>query len=189
VLRQDPDIVMVGEIRDKETALLATEASLTGHLVLSTLHTNNASGAPPRLLDMGVEPFLVSSAVIGVLAQRLVRVLCPKCKEPYELDREQLESFNIPLHDVSKTITAYRPKGCPACDGQGYSGRAGVFELLVVTDQIRQLILGHAAGSDIAKVARQQGTVTMLEDAVAKVLQGMTTVQEALRVVDVETTE
>jgi type IV pilus assembly protein PilB len=186
VLRQDPDVVMVGEIRDKETALLATEASLTGHLVLSTLHTNNSSGAPPRLLDMGIEPFLVSSSVIGVLAQRLVRVLCPKCKEPYELEREQLESFNIPLHDVSKTITAYRPKGCPACDGQGYSGRAGVFELLVMTDRVRRLILENGSGSDIAKVGMEQGMVTMLEDAVAKVLQGITTVQEALRVVDVE---
>ncbi len=186
VLRQDPDIVMVGEIRDKETALLATEASLTGHLVLSTLHTNNASGAPPRLLDMGIEPFLVASSVIGVLAQRLVRILCPKCKEPYELERERLESFNIPLHDVSKTITAYRPKGCPACDGQGYSGRAGVFELLVMTDRVRRLILENGSGSDIAKVGMEQGMVTMLEDAVAKVLQGITTVQEALRVVDVE---
>ncbi|NQT51226.1 Flp pilus assembly complex ATPase component TadA [bacterium] len=186
VLRQDPDIVMVGEVRDRETALLATEASLTGHLVLSTLHTNNAAGSPPRLLDMGIEPFLVSSSLIGVLAQRLVRVLCPKCKEAYELAPDQLESLSVSVGDISGRVTAYRPVGCSACGGRGYRGRAGVFELLVVTEQTRRLIIDRAPGNEIGRVAREQGMVTMLEDAVAKVLQGITTVQEALRVVDVE---
>ncbi len=185
VLRQDPDIVMVGEIRDRETALLATEASLTGHLVLSTLHTNNAPGAAPRLLEMGIEPFLVSSSIIGVLAQRLVRVLCPKCKEAYELDPAMLESLHVPLGEISGKITAYRPRGCPACDERGYRGRAGVFEFLVVTDEIRSLIIDRASAAELGKVAIEQGMVTMLRDAVAKVLQGITTVQEALRVVDV----
>ena len=184
VLRQDPDIVMVGEIRDHDTALIATEASLTGHLVLSTLHTNDAPGAPPRLLDMGIEPFLVSSSLIGVLAQRLVRVLCPKCKEAYELPPESLERLQIPVGTISGPITAYKPVGCPACNNQGYKGRIGVFELLVVTDEIRKLILDRAPAREIAEVARKQGMVTMLEDAVSKVLQGITSMHEALRVID-----
>ena len=184
VLRQDPDIVMVGEIRDHDTALIATAASLTGHLVLSTLHTNDAPGAPPRLLDMGIEPFLVSSSLIGVLAQRLVRVLCPRCKEAYELPPESLERLQIPVGDISGPITAYKPVGCPACSNQGYKGRIGVFELLVVTDEIRKLILERAAAREIAKVAKKQGMVTMLEDAVSKVLQGITSMHEALRVID-----
>ena len=185
VLRQDPDIVMVGEIRDHETALIATEASLTGHLVLSTLHTNDSCGAPPRLLDMGVEPFLVSSALIGVLAQRLVRVLCPKCKEAYALPPESLERLAIPIGDIKGKITAYKAKGCPACN-QGYRGRVGAFELLVVTDEIRRLILDHAPAVEIQRVAREQGLATMLQDAVSKVLQGITSMQEALRVIDIE---
>ncbi|MFP4058534.1 MAG: GspE/PulE family protein [Candidatus Brocadiia bacterium] len=185
VLRQDPDIIMVGEIRDHDTALIATEAALTGHLVLSTLHTNDAPGAPPRLLDMGVEPFLVSSSVVACLAQRLVRVLCPKCKEPYELPPEALERLNIPVGEITGKITAYKAKGCPACNHQGYKGRLGVFELLVVTDEIRRLVLDHAPAVEIGKVACEQGMVTMLQDAVSKVLQGITSMQEALRVVDV----
>ena len=135
VLRQDPDIIMIGEIRDHDTALIATESALTGHLVLSTLHTNDSCGAPPRLLDMGIEPFLVSSSVTGVLAQRLVRVLCPKCKEPYELAPEALERLNIPVGEVTGKITAYKARGCSACSG-GYKGRIGAFELLTVTDEV-----------------------------------------------------
>ena len=185
VLRQDPDIIMVGEIRDHDTALIATESSLTGHLVLSTLHTNDAPGAPPRLLDMGIEPFLVSSSVIGVLAQRLVRVLCAKCKEAYELPAEGLQSLNIPIGSFDGPITAYKPRGCPACNGQGYRGRLGAFELLVVTDEIRRLIIDRAPAVELAKVAREQGMSTMLQDAVSKVLQGITSMQEALRVIDV----
>jgi len=186
VLRQDPDVVMVGEIRDHDTALIATEASLTGHVVLSTLHTNDAPGAAPRLLDMGIEPFLVSSSLIGVLAQRLVRVLCPKCKEAYELPRESIERLNIPIGEIGGSITAYKPRGCPACNNQGYKGRMGAFELLVVTDEVRRSILDRAPGSEIGKIAREQGMVTMLQDAVSKVLQGITSMQEALRVIDIE---
>jgi len=186
VLRQDPNIVMVGEIRDHDTALIATEASLTGHLVLSTLHTNDAPGAPPRLLDMGVEPFLVSSSLIGVLAQRLVRVLCPKCKEAYELPAESLERLHIPVGEITGQVTAYKPKGCSACGKQGYKGRLGAFEFLVATDEIRRLILDSAPAIAIAKVAKEQGMVTMLQDAVSKVLQGITSMQEALRVIDTE---
>ena len=186
VLRQDPDIVMVGEIRDHDTALIATEASLTGHLVLSTLHTNDAPGAPPRLLDMGIEPFLVSSSMIGVLAQRLVRVLCPKCKEAYELPPEALQNLNIPIGDISGKITAYKPRGCAACNSQGYKGRVGAFELLVVTDEIRRLIIDRASGGQIRELAMEQGMSTMLQDAVSKVLQGITSMQEALRVIDIE---
>jgi len=186
VLRQDPNIIMVGEIRDHDTALIATEASLTGHVVLSTLHTNDAPGAPPRLLDMGIEPFLVSSALIVVLAQRLVRVLCPKCKEPYELPPESLERLNIPIGDLTGKITAYKSRGCSACGNQGYKGRLGAFELLVVTDEIRRLILAHAPAVEIRKVAMEQGMITMLQDAVSKVLQGITSMQEALRVIDVD---
>jgi len=186
VLRQDPDIVMVGEIRDHDTALIATEASLTGHLVLSTLHTNDAPGAPPRLLDMGIEPFLVSSSLIGVLAQRLVRVLCPKCKEAYELPPESLERLHIPIGEITGKITAYKPRGCPACNNQGYKGRLGAFELLVATDPIRRLVLAQAPAIEIRKVAMEEGMVTMLQDAVSKVLQGITSMQEALRVIDVE---
>ncbi len=184
VLRQDPDVIMVGEIRDHDTALLATEASLTGHLVLSTLHTNDAPGAPPRLLDMGIEPFLVSSSLVGILAQRLVRVLCPRCKEAYELPAEALESLNMPLGDAGGALTAYKPRGCTVCEHQGYRGRIGVFEFLLVTDEIRQLILDRAPAGEIASVAREQGMVSMLEDAFSKVCQGVTSVEEMLRVID-----
>ena len=186
VLRQDPNIIMVGEIRDHDTALIATEASLTGHIVLSTLHTNDASGAPPRLLDMEVEPFLVSSSLIGVLAQRLVRVLCPKCKEPYDLPPESLQRLNIPIGDLTGKITAYKAKGCSACGNQGYKGRLGAFELMIVTDEIRRLILKRSPAIELRKVAMEQGMVTMLQDAVSKVLQGITSMQEALRVIDVD---
>ncbi len=185
VLRQDPDIVMIGEIRDHDTALIATEAALTGHLVLSTLHTNDACGAPPRLLDMDIEPFLVSSSVIGVLAQRLMRVLCPKCKEAYELAPEALERLNIPIGDFAGKIQAYKAKGCSACNG-GYRGRIGAFELLTITDEIRRLILDRAPAIGIQECAAEQGLVTMLQDAFSKVLQGITSMEEALRVIDIE---
>ena len=185
VLRQDPDIIMIGEIRDHDTALIATESALTGHLVLSTLHTNDSCGAPPRLLDMGIEPFLVSSTVIGVLAQRLVRVLCPKCKEPYELAPEALERLNIPVGEVTGKIAAYKARGCSACAG-GYKGRIGAFELLTVTDEVRRLILDRAPAVDVQRVAAEQGLVTMLQDAISKVLQGITSMEEALRVIDIE---
>jgi general secretion pathway protein E len=175
---------MVGELRDQETASIAARASLTGRLVLSTLHTNDAPGAPARLLDMGVEPFLVSSALTGVLAQRLVRVLCPPCKQPYDLSPESLQSVRLPLAGLDGPIRAYKPGGCSTCDYQGYLGRTGVFEFLPVTEEVRQLILDRAPASAIARLAREQGIVTLLEDAFAKVCQGITSVEEMLRVID-----
>jgi type IV pilus assembly protein PilB len=186
VLRQDPNIVMVGEIRDHDTALIATEASLTGHLVLSTLHTNDAPGAAPRLLDMGVEPFLVSSSLLGVLAQRLVRILCPKCRQTYELPPEAVARLNLPVGTTDGELTAYKPGSCPACDQKGYKGRIGVFELMVITDELRRLILQRAPAVELAQLAREQGMITMLQDVTAKVLQGVTSMAEALRVVDTQ---
>jgi len=186
VLRQDPNIVMVGEIRDHDTALIATEASLTGHLVLSTLHTNDAPGAAPRLLEMGIEPFLVSSSLLGVLAQRLVRILCPKCREAYELPPGAVERLRLPVGTAEGALVAYKAKGCAACGENGYKGRLGVFELLVVTDELRRLILQRAPAVEIAKLAKEQGMITMLQDATSKVLQGITSMEEALRVVDTQ---
>ncbi len=187
VLRQDPNVIMVGEIRDHDTALIATEASLTGHLVLSTLHTNDAPGAAPRLLEMGVEPFLVSSSLLGVVAQRLVRILCPRCRQEYELPPEALEHLRLPIGTAEGgRVVAYKPGGCPACDQKGYKGRIGVFELLVVTDEIRRLILRRAPAVEIAQLAKDQGMVTMLQDATSKVLRGVTSMEEALRVVDTQ---
>jgi type IV pilus assembly protein PilB len=184
ILRQDPNVIMVGEIRDQDTAEVATQAALTGHLVLSTLHTNDAPSALPRLIDLGVEPFLVSSALIGVLAQRLVRVLCPRCKEAGRLSPEDLARLRLPLGELDGELPVYKPRGCPACDGRGYHGRVGVFELLAVTDEIRRLILQRAPAGEIEKAAREQGMATMLEDAFSKVCQGVTSVEEMVRVVD-----
>ncbi len=184
ILRQDPNIIMVGEIRDRDTAEIGINAALTGHLVLSTLHTNDAAGAAPRLLDMGVAPFLVSSAVIGVLAQRLVRTLCPKCKESYAVSTASLRSLRVPTEHLPDEVTLYRPKGCPECHGHGFKGRLGVFELLLMSDEVRRLILDRAPGVEIARVAHQQGMVTMIEDAFSKIVNGITSLQEALRVVD-----
>jgi len=187
VLRQDPDIVMVGEIRDHETALIATEASLTGHLVLSTLHTNDAPGSPPRLIEMGIPPFLVSSSLLAVVAQRLVRVLCPACKEAYSLPTQSLAGLNLPHgYITTRKITAYKPRGCASCHDHGYKGRIGVFELLVVTDEMRRLILEQPPAVEIAKLARSQGMSTMLEDVISKVLRGITSLEEAVRVVDTQ---
>ncbi|MBM4038000.1 MAG: type II/IV secretion system protein [Planctomycetes bacterium] len=186
VLRQDPNIIMVGEIRDHDTALIATEASLTGHLVLSTLHTNDAAGAAPRLIEMGIEPFLVSSSLLGVLAQRLVRVLCAKCRQAYELPPEAVERLHLPIGTAEGKLVAYKPGGCAACEQTGYRGRIGVYELLVVTDESRCLILQRAPAAELARLAADQGMVTMLQDATSKVLQGITSMEEMLRVVDMQ---
>jgi len=186
VLRQDPDIAMVGEIRDRETAMLASEASLTGHLVLSTLHTNDAAGAFTRLIDMNVEPFLIASSVIGVLAQRLVRVLCPKCRQEYEASADALWRLGFQAEKAHETITLYRAAGCNQCGNTGYHGRVGVFELIVLSDEIKDLVLTHSAASAIRKCSVEQGTTTMAQDAVRKILSGVTSVEEALRVIDIE---
>jgi len=176
ILRQDPDIIMVGEIRDYETAEIAIQASLTGHLVLSTLHTIDAPSAVIRLVDMGVEPFLVSSSLSAVLAQRLVRTLCPSCREAYEAT--PAEKRYLP----SSVSTLYRGKGCEKCNETGYLGRVGIFELLVVDNDIRQMIAEKVSAQDIKNYAAGKGIRTLFEDGLRKAIQGVTSLQEVLRV-------
>jgi general secretion pathway protein E len=178
-LRQDPDVIMVGEIRDTETADLAVTAALTGHLVLSSLHTNEAAGAFPRLIDMGVEPFLVASSVNAVMAQRLMRRVCLKCKESYEATPIELQELG--LKNIQGPITLYKAVGCGACSQTGYSGRINVHELLIVDDPIRSLIMKNADSATIRKSAMERGMLTMHEDGARKVLSGVTTVQELSR--------
>ncbi|UTW07389.1 type II secretion system ATPase GspE [Pseudomonas benzenivorans] len=178
ILRQDPDVVMVGEIRDKETAEIAVQASLTGHLVLSTLHTNSAIGAITRLVDMGVEPFLLSSSLLGVLAQRLVRVLCPQCKEAYQADAAECAKLGVVAEPPP---TLYHARGCSACHQQGYRGRTGIYELVVFDDHLRTLIHNVASEQDMIRHARTLGP-SIREDGRRKVLEGLTSLEEVLRV-------
>jgi general secretion pathway protein E len=183
-LRQNPDIIMVGEIRDKETAEIAINASLTGHLVLSTLHTNDSAGSAPRLIDMGVEPFLVASSLLGIIAQRLIRRVCMKCKEPHtpsEFERQEMGLANIPAD-----ATIFRAVGCPSCSQSGYSGRTVIHELLVMNDKLRSLIVRNSDASTIKKAAIEAGMTTLREDGVAKVLQGITTIDELMRATHAE---
>ena len=179
IVRQDPDIIMIGEIRDLETAEIAIQSALTGHLVFSTLHTNDAPSALTRLLDMGVENFLLSSTIRGILAQRLVRIICSSCKEidPSIADREELK-----LLGIDSSMPLYRGRGCENCASTGYYGRAGVFELLMVEDEIRKLILKNADANQMRSVARQQGMRTLIEDGADKIKAGKTTLSEVLRV-------
>lgn len=188
MLRQDPDVIMVGEMRDTETATIAMEAALTGHLVLSTLHTNDAPSAPTRLMDMGVESFLISSSIIGILAQRLCRVVCSQCKESYEQPKSEIIRYGFDLpealaNDPKDTVTLYRGRGCEKCKKTGYKGRTGIHELLVVTDEIRDLILKEEAAHVLRATARQQGMHTLQSDALAKVLMGTTSLEEIVRVI------
>ncbi|MBR2876899.1 MAG: Flp pilus assembly complex ATPase component TadA [Clostridia bacterium] len=186
VLRADPDIVMVGEIRDGETAKIAVESALTGHMVFSTLHTNDAPGAVTRLDEMGVEPFLTASSLVGVLAQRLVRVLCPRCKEEVEITyKELLESMPDFPHEGKKmtdTIKIHKAKGCIACNNTGYKGRQGVFEFLQVTNEMRDLIIRRASAAEIKELAVKQGMHTLRQEGIDKILDGTTSVEEVLRV-------
>jgi type II secretion system protein E len=186
ILRQDPDIIMVGEIRDYETAEIAIRAALTGHLVFSTLHTNDASGAVTRLLDMNVEPYLVSSSVEGVLAQRLVRTICSHCKESYEVDANSLREMGFPAEQIPK-LTLYRGKGCPECKDTGYKGRTGIFELFLVAEEVKPLILEKVSTERIKEKARALGMKTLKEDGWEKARAGITTVEEVLRVAEEET--
>ncbi|WP_440501016.1 GspE/PulE family protein, partial [Serratia nevei] len=178
LLRQDPDVVLIGEIRDGETAQIAVQASLTGHLVLSTLHTNTAIGAVTRLRDMGVEPFLLSSSLSGVLAQRLVRRLCPQCREPYALPDAQRRLLGLP---PTQAVTCWRPLGCEACGGQGYHGRIGLHELLVLDEPMRMAIHRGDGELDIAKLAAER-YLPLRQDGIAKMRAGETSLEEVLRV-------
>jgi general secretion pathway protein E len=181
IVRQDPDIIMIGEMRDLETAEIAVQSALTGHLVLSTLHTNDAASSITRLMDMGVADYLVTSVVNGVLAQRLVRRLCPDCREPYE----PLPGLKEKLHQDKRfwegVSVLYQPVGCEQCSHTGYRGRVALMEMLVVTDRIRSMILHHDDAHEIAKVARGEGMQTMYEDGLKKLMQGVTSVEEVLR--------
>lgn len=186
VLRSDPDIVMVGEIRDSETAKIAIEAALTGHMVLSTLHTNDAPGAVTRLDEMGVEPFLTASSLVGVLAQRLVRKLCPKCKEEYKISKEDLLKIlpDLPTDEYpGEEFTLYRPKGCITCNNTGYKGREAVFEFLTVTEEMKRLILDRATVSEVKELAVSQGMHTLKDEGIYKVMHGRTSLEELLRVI------
>jgi type IV pilus assembly protein PilB len=179
-LRQDPDIIMVGEIRDFETAQIAVQAALTGHLVLSTVHTNNAPGTITRLVDMGVEPFLISSAVILILAQRLVRKICSECKEPIRVHPQLLIDLGVPPDEV-KSIPVYKGKGCPVCNHTGYKGRVGLYEVMSMREELKELVLSRASASEIKKEAIRLGMKTLRQSGISKIKAGLTTTDEVLR--------
>jgi type IV pilus assembly protein PilB len=185
ILRCDPDIIMIGEIRDKETAQIAVESALTGHLVLSTLHTNNAPGALSRLTEMGVEPFLTASAVDCVIAQRLVRKLCTECKEPYPATREMLERLDFPAKLVEqwKEVSLHRAVGCSRCSNTGYKGRVGIYEIMPVSEAIERLIVERKSADEILRVAAAEGMVTLRQDGLERVAQGHTSIEEISRVI------
>jgi general secretion pathway protein E len=181
IVRQDPDVILVGEIRDRETAEIAIQSSLTGHLVFSTLHTNDAASAVTRLIDMGIEPFLVTSSVIAVVAQRLIRVLCPRCREPYVPDEESLRNVGIDREKL-KDHVLYVRKGCPACMNTGYRGRTAIFEIMLMDEDLKRLILKTSDANQINDLAISRGMATLLQNGAEKVLQGITTLEEVLRV-------
>jgi type IV pilus assembly protein PilB len=183
ILRADPDVVLVGEIRDRETAIIAIEASLTGHLVLSSLHTNDASSTPMRLVEMGVEPFLVVSALDCVLAQRLARRLCDHCKEPYQPTEAELTEVGWPTDQIDEWPTLHRAVGCTACGRTGYRGRFAIHEVLLMTEEIERLVIERRSTEDIKKTAVMQGMATLREDGLRKVGQGNTSLEEIFRVV------
>jgi len=184
IVRQDPDVIMIGEMRDTETAEIAVQSALTGHLVLSTLHTNDAAGSVMRLLDMGVQDYLLTSAVIAIQAQRLVRTLCTECREPYTPTETVVKRWGLDRFAVAdgKSVTLHRPKGCDACGDTGYTGRLAIVEILRMSDQIRDLVLKRCDVGDIARLAMDEGMVTMRDDGLAKAVAGLTTIEEVLRV-------
>lgn len=181
ILRQDPDIIMIGEIRDLETAEIAVQAALTGHKVFSTLHTNDAASGITRLIDMGVEPFLIASSVNAFLAQRLVRTICQECRVPYKPTAKMLSRLNI-KPSQQKNRKFYRGRGCPHCLNTGYRGRTGIYELLPITEDVRKAVLTHAEAHEIKSIALKEGMITLFEDGTQKVLSGVTTIEEVLRV-------
>jgi len=181
IVRQDPDVILVGEVRDLETAEISIHAALTGHLVFSTLHTNDAPGAVTRLIDMGIEPFLVASSVVAIVAQRLVRVICPSCKGPYKPDRALLQELRLTPARTNKR-TFYRGAGCPACLNTGYRGRTGIYEILLIDDAIRSLVLKTSDSATIKSEGVTRGMRTLRDDGIRKVLEGTTTIEEVVRV-------
>jgi len=181
IVRQDPDVILIGEIRDRETAEIAIQSSLTGHLVFSTLHTNDASSAVTRLIDMGIEPFLATSSIIAIIAQRLVRILCPHCKEVYVPDEETLNNLGLDK-SVVQNNTFYRKKGCNLCMQTGFRGRSAIFEILIVDDEIKRLVLKTSDANQINELALKRGMITLQKDGIDKVLAGITTTEEVLRV-------
>jgi len=181
IVRQDPDVILVGEIRDLETAEISIHAALTGHLVFSTLHTNDAAGAVTRLIDMGIEPFLVASSVVAIIAQRLVRVICPSCKEPYKPEQALLQEVGLTSSRTNKKML-YRGTGCPECLDTGYRGRTGIYEILKVDDAIRSLVLKTSDSATIRAEGVQRAMTTLRDDGIRKVLEGTTTIEEVLRV-------
>ena len=182
IVRQDPDVIMIGEMRDAETAEIAVQSALTGHLVLSTLHTNDAPGSVMRLLDMGVQDYLLTSAVVAIQAQRLVRTLCHDCRVAFEPSAEMVERFGLERFAQDGRARLYRPGGCDSCGGSGYAGRIAILEILRMTDQVRDLVIKRCDVGDIARAAIEQGMVTMRDDGLAKAVAGLTTVEEVLRV-------
>jgi len=181
ILRQDPNVVLVGEIRDGETADIAIRASLTGHVVLSTLHTNDAAGTITRLIDMEVEPFLIASSVLGIVAQRLVRMLCPECKERYQPAPNSLERIFLGV-TKDEPLTLYHSTGCSYCDQQGYHGRIAIHEVLTITSRIRAAIHRKASSDEISNIAIHEGMNTMRQDGIQKALAGLTDIHEVTRV-------
>lgn len=182
IVRQDPDVIMIGEMRDLETARIAVQSALTGHLVLSTLHTNDAAGGVTRLLDMGLEEYLLTSTVNGILAQRLVRKLCPDCKQAYTPSPDIIEGMKLRRFAPAGDIVLYKPVGCSSCGGLGYRGRLAIIEFLQMTDPLRRLIMAHEEAGAIEKLAIEEGMTTMYENGLVKALQGITTIEEVLRV-------
>jgi type II secretory ATPase GspE/PulE/Tfp pilus assembly ATPase PilB-like protein len=177
---------MIGEIRDVETAEIAIHASLTGHLVLTTIHTNDASSALTRLADMGIEPYLIASAVIGVASQRLVRLLCPQCKQPAPIPKEIVSWLQSQVKEPLPPAEFQRPVGCAQCRHTGYQGRRGIFEILVVTEALRRRALGRGSAAELAEIARSEGMLTLRADGMLKAMQGLTTIEEVLQVTRVE---
>jgi general secretion pathway protein E len=183
ILRQDPDVIMIGEIRDKETAEIAIQASLTGHLVISTLHTNDAPSAIARLVDMGIEPYLLTSSLIGVLAQRLVRKICPKCKISYEPTKGEIVELGLKNQGVETSkIVLYKGKGCQHCFNTGYKGREGVYEFMPVSLKIKQQVLSSADSTKLQKIALDEGMLSLRKEGILLALSGATSLEEVLRV-------
>ena len=182
IVRQDPDVIMIGEIRDIETAEIAVQSALTGHMVLSTLHTNDAPASINRLLDMGVDDYLLTSTVVGILAQRLVRTLCLHCRKPYKALPEIVEQMGLRRFVPEGDVTLYHQAGCEHCSGTGFFGRQGIMEMLPMTDELRSLVMRHANSQDLRAAAVRAGMESMFENGLRKVIAGVTTIEEVLRV-------